>query len=258
MRKIICFLVLLIPTFFLAQVFQIPERPSPERLVNIFSSSNFISSDEALLLEQKLQSFANKTSNQIVIVIIDDIGDMEPWEFATKLGHQWGVGQQKQDNGIVILVKPIGKEGQRYLEIAIGKGLEGAIPDITAKRIRENEIFPFFKKDQGYLGLDKGTDVLMALATGEYNSDAYGAKSKGNKSSNAKSLIFLGILTLFLLIRIMKGGRGSSPISMGTGFLLGSLFSGGRGFGGGGDSSGGGFGGFGGGDFGGGGSGGSW
>ena len=258
MRKIICFLVLLIPTFFLAQVVQIPERPSPERLVNIFSSSNFISSDEALLLEQKLQSFANKTSNQIVIVIIDDIGDMEPWEFATKLGHQWSVGQQKQDNGIVILVKPIGKEGQRYLEIAIGKGLEGAIPDITAKRIRENEIFPFFKKGQGYLGLDKGTDVLMALATGEYNSDAYGAKSKGNKSSNAKSLIFLGILILFLLIRIMKGGRGSSPISMGTGFLLGSLFSGGRGFGGGGDSSGGGFGGFGGGDFGGGGSGGSW
>ncbi len=257
MRKIICFLVLLIPTFFLAQVVQIPERPSPERLVNIFSSSNFISSDEALLLEKKLQSFANKTSNQIVIVIIDDIGDMEPWEFATKLGHQWGVGQQKQDNGIVILVKPIGKEGKRYLEIAIGKGLEGAIPDITAKRIRENEIFPFFKKGQGYLGLDKGTDVLMALATGEYNSDAYGAKSKGNKSSNAKSLIFLGILILFLLIRIMKGGRGSSPISMGTGFLLGSLFSGGRGFGGG-DSNGGGFGGFGGGDFGGGGSGGSW
>ena len=258
MRKIICFLVLLIPTFFLAQVVQIPERPSPERLVNIFSSSNFISSDEAFLLEKKLQSFANKTSNQIVIVIIDDIGDMEPWEFATKLGHQWGVGQQKQDNGIVILVKPIGKEGKRYLEIAIGKGLEGAIPDITAKRIRENEIVPFFKKGQGYLGLDKGTDVLMAMATGEYNSDAYGAKSKGNKSSNAKSLIFLGILILFLLIRIMKGGRGSSPISMGTGFLLGSLFSGGRGFGGGGDSSGGGFGGFGGGDFGGGGSGGSW
>ena len=258
MRKIICFLVLLIPTFFLAQVVQIPERPSPESLVNIFSSSNFISSDEIKLLENKLQSFANKTSNQIVIVIIDDIGDMEPWEFATKLGHQWAVGQKKQDNGIVILVKPIGKEGQRYLEIAIGKGLEGAIPDITAKRIRENEIFPFFKKGQGYLGLDKGTDVLMALATGEYNSDAYGAKSKGNKSSNSKSLIFLGILILFLLIRIMKGGRGSSPISMGTGFLLGSLFSGGRGFGGGGDSSGGGFGGFGGGDFGGGGSGGSW
>ena len=70
-------------------------------------------------------------------------------------------------------------------------------------------------------------------------------------------MLVLGILLLFLLIRIMKGGRGSSPISMGTGFLLGSLFSGGRGFGGG-DSSGGGFGGFGGGDFGGGGSGGSW
>jgi uncharacterized protein len=97
-----------------------------------------------------------------------------------------------------------------------------------------------------------------ALPICEYNSDAYGAKSKGNKSSNAKSLIFLGILLLFLLIRIMKGGRGSSPISMGTGFLLGSFFSGGRGFGGGGDSDGGGFGGFGGGDFGGGGSGGSW
>lgn len=257
MRISICFLVLIIPTFFLAQVVQIPERPKPERLVNVFSSSNFISSEEALLLENKLQSFANKTSNQIVIVIIDDIGDMEPWEFATKLGHQWGIGQKKLDNGIVILVKPTGKKGQRYLEIAVGKGLEGAIPDITAKSIRENEIFPFFKKGQGYLGLDKGTDVLMSLSIGEYNSDAYGAKSKDNNSGNIKSLIILGILLIFLLLRIMKGGRGNSPISMGTGFLLGSMFSGGRGFGGG-NSNGGGFGGFGGGDFGGGGAGGSW
>jgi len=243
-----------------AQVTGIPERPNPPRLVNNLSKEmpDFLSPDEAERLERKLSDFANQTSNQIVIVIVDDLGGDEPWSYATELGQKWGVGQGKFDNGIVILVKPTGGEGQRNLHIAVGYGLEGAIPDLTTKQIRENEMYPYFKRGEYYTALDKATDVLMAMAKGEYSSDAYGKKNKKNFPVGV--IIPLILFILFVIFKASKRGGGGGGLTMGAaGFILGNAFGhrgGGGGFGGGGSS--GGFGGFGGGGFGGGGSGGNW
>jgi uncharacterized protein len=233
----------------------IPERPNPPALVNDFTSSAFLSSSEKQQLEQKLQAFANETSNQIVVVVVDDLGGMEPWNYATQLGHKWGVGQAKFDNGVVVLICP----PTRDLAIQVGYGLEGAIPDLTTKRIREEEMNPYLKDGDNFKALDKGTDVLMALAKGEINSDQYGAKKKGGRSKG-QMIFWLIIAVVFIIISIKRGGRGGrGGLSMGSGFFLGSMM-GGRGFGGGsgGGFGGGGFGGFGGGGFGGGGSSGKW
>lgn len=240
-----------------AQSAGIPDRPSPPRLVNNFSIEfpDFLSAQEVSQLEKKLEDFANQTSNQIVIVIVDDLTGYEPWDYATQLGAKWKVGQEKFDNGIVILVKPTGTKGKRKSFIAIGSGLEGAIPDITANRIVENELNPNLANGNIYEGFQKTTDVLISLAKGEYNSDAYGKK-------HSKRRIPLGVIIplifiiLFIILRSSKGGGGRGGLSMASGFFLGSMMGSGRGFGGGGSS--GGFGGFGGGGFGGGGSGGDW
>jgi uncharacterized protein len=231
----------------------IPE--STNRLVNNFSNEfpDFISAQEEELLEQKLEAFAEATSNQIVIVIIDDLAGYEPWEFATKIGENWKVGQEKEDNGIVILIKPTGGKGERKYFIAPGKGLEGAIPDAVCRDIEDNELVPNLKDGKFYDALDQTTDVLMSLAKGEYNSKTYSKKHKGNVSL-VKIIIIIIIIIVFLISSFKRGG--------GNGYTMGAggIFFGGGGFGGGGSSGGGGggFGGFGGGGFGGGGSGGSW
>lgn len=251
--------------FFLISIFSsfaqnegIPERPNPPRLVNNFSATDFLSRAEVQRLEQKLQAFSDSTSNQIVIVIIDDLGGQEPWAFATELGNKWGAGQEKFNNGIVILIKPTGGKGERKFFIAIGKGLEGAIPDLTCRQIEQQELIPYLKMGNSYEALDRTTNVLMALAKGEYNSDAYAKKAQ--KKLPIWLVIPILILVLFIIFRSSKGG-GDGGLTMGAaGFLLGNAFGRrGGGFGGGfGGGSSGGFGGFGGGGFGGGGSGGNW
>lgn len=234
----------------------IPERPSPPKLVNNLSKKfpNFLSSQEEAQLENKLSDFANATSNQIAVVIVDDLAGLEAWDYATRLGHKWGVGQGKFDNGVVVLIKPTGEKGQRDAYIAVGYGLGGAIPDATANQIIDNELGPGLASGDHYGSIDKATNVLMSLAKGEYSSDAYGKKRKKNFPKGL--IIPLIFIILFIILRSSKGGRGGGGLSMGTGFLLGSMFRGGGGFGGGGSS--GGFGGFGGGGFGGGGAGGKW
>lgn len=260
LKKYFSFLILVLISVgsALAQTDGIPERPNPPRLVNNLSKAfpDFISSQEQALLDKKLQDFANQTSNQIEIVIVDDFAGLEAYDYATRLGQKWGVGQAKSDNGIIILVKPT---EQHQLFIAPGYGLQGAIPDLTTKQIRENEMNPYLKKGENFAALDKGTDVLMSLAKGEYNSDAYG-KKKSKKKLPFQLIVIIIIIVVVVILGSKKGGSGGGGgLSMGTSFLLGSILGGG--FGGGGSSGGGdsgGFGGFGGGGFGGGGSGGSW
>ncbi len=242
----------------------VPDRQNPPRLVNNFSKEmpDFLSPAEESSLERKLELFSDSTSNQIVIVVVDDLGGLEPQQFATQIGNNWGVGQKGRDNGIVILVKPTGGPGQHQTFISVGKGLEGAIPDIAASHIVNRELIPHFRTKDYYGGLNAGTDVLISLAKGEYNFKDYQKRAEAPRHFNFAYFIFIFVILFFIFGR-GGGGGGYTVGRSGMFFLAGSLL--GRGFGGGGGSGGGfgggssgGFGGFGGGSFGGGGSGGSW
>lgn len=240
----------------------IPEAPNPPRLVNNLSKQfpDFLTLAEQKKLEDKLVDFDNKTSNHIVIVIVDDLAGYEPAEFAYQLGDKWQVGHEKEDNGIVILIKPTGGKGEKKFFIAIGKGLEGAIPDATSREIEQNELLPNLAEGHFYEALDKTTTVLMKLAKGEFNSNQYAKKHK-KESIQSVILVIIVIVVIVIFLFGNKGGRGGrGGYTMGSGGIFFGGFGGGGyggGFGGGG-SSGGGFGGFGGGSFGGGGAGGSW
>jgi uncharacterized protein len=233
---------------------------NPNQLV--YDETGVLVASDIRKLDEKLIEFARNTSNQIVVVVVKDLCGYSPEQYATGLGDAWGVGQAKEDNGIVVLVKPIGDEGDRHVFIAVGRGLEGVITDVIAHRIIQNEMIPAFRRGDFYRGIDEATTVLMELAVGEYSSDDY------VKRAGRRALAGIGIVLLIFLIagialmRHVKQYASDNHLSFWTALMLmnaanrshrGSWgqFSGGRGgFGG--------FGGFGGGSFGGGGAGGRW
>ncbi len=237
----------------------IPKAPNPPKFYNNFSKQfpAFLSSDEAMKIEKKLDDFEKETSNEIVVVIIDDLQGYSPWEFATDLGHAWGVGKKKFDNGAVLLIKPTGGSGERKFELVVGYGLEGVIGSLTGQRILENEMLPHFKNGEYYEGIDGTLTVIMALVKKEYDEKEYANRTGGEDSPFKVFGILLLIALLIIFFYRKGGGRGGR----GGGFTMGSggMFYGGGHWGGGSSSGGGGsFGGFGGGGFGGSGSGGSW
>jgi uncharacterized protein len=203
-------------------------------------------------IEQRLEDFYHETSNQICVVVVNDMGGMEAWQFATELGQNWGVGSKEFSNGVVILIKPTGGQGQRDLFIAVGKGLEGAIPDLATKSIRENEMMPLMKQGDYYGALVAAINALEKAAKGEYDVKVERKRNFADKPS-LWIIIFIVIVIISLFGKKNRGGGGG----YGGGGFYGGGFGGGS-WGGGGSSSGGGFGGFGGGSFGGGGSGGKW
>ncbi|MDP4267561.1 MAG: TPM domain-containing protein [Bacteroidota bacterium] len=259
----ILFILVFFKIFFLyAQ--EVPDRPNPPRLVNDFSG--ILSVDEKNTLEQKLVRFNDSTSNQIAIVIVNDLGGLDKADYAIQIGQKWGIGQKDKNNGIVILVKPIGDKGERKAFIAVGYGLESVIPDAIAKRIVENEMIPHFAKGEYYHGLDAATSVLMSLANKEFSSDQYAKRTKAKETPWFFKLIPLFVIFfIFLLMkasarrRTTIGSNGSSILPFWAALFFMNSMGGGRrsdfnDFSSGSND----FGGFGGGDFGGGGAGGSW
>jgi uncharacterized protein len=257
MKKLLLPIFLLIAFFAAAQIEKaIPEAPNPPRLVVDLTGT--LTADQQQALERKLVAYDDSTSNQITVVIIATTGDYDISDFSFALGRKWGVGNKEKNNGVVLLIA----KNDRKVFIAPGYGLEGAIPDITAKQIVADIIVPNFKGNDFYRGIDEGTDAIMSAAKGEFVAEE-GYAQRGDKRPFPVIGIIILIIVLIIIMR-SGGGRGGSFMSR-RGYKninRPNVFwfptgggGGGGGFGGGG---GGGFGGFGGGSFGGGGAGGSW
>ncbi|HVF96337.1 MAG TPA: TPM domain-containing protein, partial [Flavisolibacter sp.] len=248
MKKFLLIITVFVTLFAKGQ--QIPAKPNPPRLVNDFA--NELTAEQEQALESKLVAYDDSTSNQITIVILKNLGGYEAEVFATELGERWGIGGAQFDNGIVVLVSMGDEQEKRKAFIAVGRGLEGAIPDLTAGAIYEDILVPNLRSGDFYGGFDKATDALIRAAAGEYKAPA-GYRNRG-KGGGGISKIVIGIIILFILLSMFGGGgnRGGGYMSRrgyrgfgGPIFFPGGF--GGGGSSGGGGGGGGGFGGFGGG-----------
>ena len=112
-------------------VAQVPPRPTPPRLVNDFAGIL----GDCQWLEDSLEKIAIETSNQICVVTMDDFGGYDKAMMAYSIGQEWGVGTQRNRNGVVILIKPKTEDSKGEAFIATGYGLEGAITDATSTGI---------------------------------------------------------------------------------------------------------------------------
>lgn len=235
---------------------EIPAKPSPPKLVNDYT--NTLTPAQVQALENKLVTYDDSTSTQIVVYITSTLNGYDISEYGLALGRKWGIGGKEFNNGVIVIVA----KDDRKMRIEVGYGLEGAIPDITAKSIIDNSLTPQFKQDNYYRGIDLATDDIIKAAAGEYKAPAnYSSRKK--KGGPFGTIITIAVIVLLIAI---GGGRSSGTgggTMSGAGWIIGSLLSNsGRGGGWSGGSSGGGggggFGGFGGGSFGGGGASGSW
>lgn len=256
MKKLLLFIVLCWSVAVQAQIDKIvPSRPNPPRLVNDFT--NTLTPEQKEALEQKLVAYDDSTSNQVAIVMMNTVGDYPIEDVGLQILRTWGVGNKDKNNGIVILVA----KDDHKIRIEVGYGLEGAVPDVTAGSIIDNEITPAFKEGNFYRGLDNGVDAIIKAAAGEYSApEGYG--SRNNHKGLGIGTIILIIIIVIILMNT-TGGRGGMMSRRGYGGWwlpggFGGWSGGGSGGGGWSGGGGGGFGGFGGGSGGGGGASGGW
>ena len=120
--------------------------PQPVGYVNDFAG--IIDDDFQGRLEQDLSDFEEETGVEIAVVTVKNLGDNYLENYAVELFEQWGIGQKKQDNGLLLLVAL----EEREVRIEVGYGLEPVITDSRSGQIIRELITPHFKEanyDQG-------------------------------------------------------------------------------------------------------------
>ena len=237
-----------------------PATPNPFRYVNDYT--NTLSVTEKNALENKLIAFSRETSSQIAVVMVPTTGGYEISQYTFELGDKWGVGRNKLNNGVLMLIA----KNDRKIFIAVGQGLEGVLTDAFLAQVIRNAITPNFKQNQYATGINNGLDYIIAASKGEF------AAEEEEESTLEQIIPFLMIAFFILAVVLGELNWRKQPYisptnnhqleqvirqsTLGRNRRSGGGFGGGFGSGGfGGGSSGGGFGG---GSFGGGGAGGSW
>lgn len=142
---------------------------------------------EEQAIENDLAQYAQETSNEIAVVILQTVSGAALSDAAVEIGREWGVGTE-EDNGILMLIA----YGTRDIWIATGYGLEGAVPDLVAHGIVERDMAPLFREGDYAGGIAAGIDALKKHIGGEYTAERY--ESSGGGAGMFGWLIFAAFI----------------------------------------------------------------
>ena len=233
--------------------------PRPVGHVNDFA--DFISPETERLLDTIAMEVKAKSGAEIAVVTIRTTNGEDIQEYAVDLFMDWGIGQEGEDNGLLLLVAV----DDRQMWIKPGYGLEGAVTDAFAHEVYYDVLRPAFRSGGQDYGLIQATAMLAERILAEYGQalafdDTLSARMARAlelrpRLSNRRmiSMLLSALFPLFIII-LFIALTARHGMKRGRGFWIGGGGRGGGSFGG----FGGGFGGFGGGSAGGAGAGGGW
>jgi len=176
----------------------VPVPPISHRVTDLTQS---LSAEQTNYLENKLANFERDKGSQITILLVPSTLPEDISQYSMRVVDAWKLGRAKQDDGVLLLVA----KDDRKVRIEVGYGLEGAIPDITAKRVIREIISPNFKEGNMFGGLDQATSQIMDLIDGEAL-PAPDRRANGTASiENLLPLLLIGGMVLGGILREIFG-----------------------------------------------------
>ncbi|MGJ8618973.1 MAG: TPM domain-containing protein [Methylophilaceae bacterium] len=188
----------------------------PSFSARVIDLTQTLSTAELTALESKLKTFEEAKGSQIAVLIVPTTQPEAIEQFAIRVVDQWKVGRKEIDDGLLILIA----KDDRKMRIEVGYGLEGAIPDLYAKRIITETMTPYFKRGDFAGGIDAAVNQVIGLIEGE--------PLPAPVKQNASSTQLEGLLPLLLFGGMISGMmlRGIFGTFMGSalnGGLVGSI-----------------------------------
>ena len=191
----------------------IPPSPSPHYIVD---DAAVMSPAAVADIDGQLESFERDTSNQIVVAIYPKVQtDDDIAAYSVRVFQAWKIGQKGRDNGVLLLISI----QDHRMTIQVGYGLEGALPDATAKTIIDQEIAPRFKAGDYDGGIRAGVAAMIAATKGEYKGNGRVDGQRGvNTDDVALIVFFVLIFVLPLMSAMIRARRGTVYASDGSSY----------------------------------------
>ena len=137
--------------------------PVPALKTRVTDLTQTLSQSEQTQLEQKLAAFEQEKGSQIAVLIVPSTQPEDIAQYSIRVTDAWKLGRKGVGDGVLVLIA----KNDHKMRIEVGRGLEGAIPDLYAKRIITEEMSPRFKQGDFFGGIIAATDKVTGLINGE-------------------------------------------------------------------------------------------
>jgi uncharacterized protein len=122
-----------------------------------------LSSSDIASLERTLRDFEAKKGSQVAVLIVPTTQPETIEQYSLRVAEAWKIGRKKIDDGAILVIA----KNDRKLRIEVGYGLEGALTDVTAKRIIDEVITPKFRSGDFAGGVSDGVNRILRVVDGE-------------------------------------------------------------------------------------------
>lgn len=165
----------------------------PTLTAPVMDTANMMNADARAQLNQHLLEFSEQHGSQIVVLTVPTIAPEEPFDYVTRVMDKWKLGRKGVGDGVLLLL--VRDEHKTFL--APGRGLEGAIPDVYAKRILDDVLRPQLRAGNVNEGIYQTVSQLEKLINGE--------KLPAKQQPQRQSKGFMDQLPILLILIFIAG-----------------------------------------------------
>lgn len=171
--------------------------------VQLLDRTRFVSNPDGILsrdavarLDSLCYSLKERGIAEVAIVAVDDIASRDVFSFSQELFETWGVGDDRLDNGLgILLVKDM-----REVRFHTGYGLEGVLTDAMCVQIQQDYMLPSFRDGDYSAGMVLGVEAVDTLLTSGELPRAEGGDDEMAMIMALFITLFLVVLPLFLIV----------------------------------------------------------
>lgn len=137
--------------------------PVPALAARVMDNTGTLTGAQIAALDAKLQALETSKGSQLVVLVVATTAPEDIASYANRVANTWKIGRRDVGDGVLLIVA----KDDRKLRIEVAKTLEGAIPDLAARRIIDAAISPRFRQADFAGGIDAGVTQIVALVNGE-------------------------------------------------------------------------------------------
>lgn len=189
----------------------------------VIDQAGALSSAQTASLNKKLHQWQAQNIMQGAVVIVDSTDGEDTFHYALSIAERWQLGSAERDNGLLMLIAI----KDRQLQILTGYGLEGALPDISVKRIIRDNITPAFKANNHFQGIEQGLNAIVGQLTADADTqramiNADNVATTDSNTNNFVAILFIPTYIVTLLLSALLGRILAGIVGAGTIFTVGT------------------------------------
>lgn len=195
--------------------------PVPALTARVIDQTGTLDGAQRESLEGTLAAFEQKKGSQIVVLMVPTTQPEDIASYASRVANSWKIGRRDVGDGILVIVA----KDDRKMRIEVAKTLEGAVPDLAAARIIDEQMKPRFRDNDFAGGIGGAIAQLIARANGEAlpevarDDDRQSGGLLGNLGIDWAELgifLFIGVLVVGRVARSVLGNK-LGPLATGVG-----------------------------------------